>query len=307
MRGTSGLRERPRDRRDGRAATLRRLKFLSPGVIPALGERVVVGREFTWAETMAAQPVAMISENLARELWGDARNAIGQEIREDLKGPWRTIVGVVGDVRDDLQAPAPAIAYYPLLMDNFEGRAVSARRNVSYVIRSERAGSPGLLADVERAVSAANASLPVANVRTLQEIYDGSLARTSFALVMLALAGSMALLIGLVGLYGAMSYLVAQRTREIGIRMALGARASRVAASFLLQGCALTVVGVALGLAIAVPATRVLGSLVAGASTVDVATYAVVSLLLLVTAAAASSVPALRASSVDPVRVLRAG
>jgi ABC-type antimicrobial peptide transport system permease subunit len=192
-------------------------------------------------------------------------------------------------------------------MDNFEGRVVAARRNVSYVIRSDRAGSQGLLTDVQHAVAASNASLPVANVRTLQEIYDGSLARTSFALVMLAAAGAMALLIGLVGLYGAMSYLVAQRTREIGIRMALGARRGRVAVSFVAHGCLLATGGVLMGLAVAVPAARALRALLADVSTVDLPTYAVVSVLLMVTAAAASSVPALRASGVDPVRVLRTG
>src|SRR5262249_26846214 len=151
----------------------------------------------------------------------DPRQAIGKEIRENLTGPWREVVGVVKDVRDDgLQEKAPAGAYYPLAMNDFEGTPVNIQRTVSFVVRSSRAGTAGLLGDLQRAVWSINASLPLANVRTLEEVYDRSLARTSFTLVLLAIAGAMSLLIGLVGIYGVVSYTVTQRSREIGIRIA---------------------------------------------------------------------------------------
>jgi predicted permease len=286
---------------------LRRLKFVSPGLLSAMGNRLIAGREFTWTDTYERRPVAMLSENLARELWQDPRRAIGKEIREDLKGPWREVIGVVGDEREDgVQEKAPAAAYYPLLMNDFEGKAVSVRRSVSYIVRSKRAGAQSLLADVQQAVWSLNPSLPLGNVRTLQEIFDKSLARTSFTLVMLAIAGAMALLIGLVGIYGVFSYSVSQRRREIGIRLALGARERELTRMFIAHGFALALIGVACGLVGAVALTRVLGSLLFGVNPLDPLTYAAVSVGLIVAAMVASYIPALRAMGVDPVEALRA-
>jgi ABC-type antimicrobial peptide transport system permease subunit len=205
-----------------------------------------------------------------------------------------------------VQEKAPAIAYYPLLMNHFEGKPSAVRRTVWYIVRSRRAGLQSLLADVQRAVWSMNASLPLANVRTLQEIYDKSLARTSFTLVMLAIAGAMALLIGLVGIYGVISYSVSQRRREIGIRVALGAQQRELTRLFIAHGFVLALIGVACGLAGAVALTRVLGSLLFGVNPVDPLTYAVVSLGLIAAAIGASYIPALRAMGVDPVEALRA-
>ena len=285
---------------------LRDMKFISPGLLEAMGNHLVAGREFTWTDTYDRRPVAMVSENLARELWGDPRLAIGKEIREKLSGPWREVIGVVNDEREDgVQASAPPMAYYPLVMNDFEGNPVAVRRALWYVVRSRRAGSQSLLADVQRAVWSLNPSLPVARVRTLQEIYDKSLARTSFTLVMLAVAGAMALLIGLVGIYGVISYTVSQRTREIGIRMALGARRPELARMFVAHGFVLALIGVGCGLMAAVVATRVLGSLLFGVKAVDPFTYGMVSVGLIAATAAASFLPALRAAGVDPVEALR--
>jgi predicted permease len=285
---------------------LRRLKFVSPGLLSAMGNHLVAGREFTWTDTMEKRPVAMVSENLARELWPDPQQAIGKEIREDLQGPWREVIGVVSDEREDgVQLKAPSAAYYPLLMDNFENNPVNVRRAVSYVIRSKRAGTPGLLADVQQAVWSMNPNLPLANVRTLQEIFEKSLARTSFTLVMLAIGGAMALLIGVIGIYGVIAYSVSQRVREIGIRMALGAGSKQVTRMFVTHGLALAGIGVLCGLAGAVALTRVLGSLLFDVSPVDPLTYVAVSLGLLAAALIASYAPALRATTVDPLEALR--
>jgi ABC-type antimicrobial peptide transport system permease subunit len=151
-----------------------------------------------------------------------------------------------------------------------------------------------------------NPNLPLANVRTLQEIYDKSLARTSFALVMLAIAGSMALLLGVAGIYGVLSYVVSQRRREIGIRVALGARRQEVTRLFVGQGLRLAAIGIVVGLAAAAALTRLMTSLLFDVSAADPLTYAGVSLVLLSAALLASYVPALRAATVNPVEALRA-
>jgi len=285
---------------------LRRMNFISPGLLTAMGNRLVAGREFTWTDTLERRPVAMLSENLARELWGDPRLAIGKEITETLKNPWREVIGVVGNERSDgVQEKAPLIAYYPLLMDNFRDKPVFAARNVAYVIRSNRAGSQGLLSDVQRAVWSLNASLPLAGVRTLDEIYAKSMARTSFTLVMLAMAGAMALLIGLVGIYGVICYAVSQRRREIGIRIALGAGQRELLRIFLTDGFLLALIGIGCGLAASAALTRVLGSSLFGVSPLDPLTYAAVSLGLIAATVTASYFPARRAMTVDPVEALR--
>ncbi|HEY6969311.1 MAG TPA: ABC transporter permease [Candidatus Angelobacter sp.] len=295
------------DKTYSKVPPLRRIKFISPGLLATMGNRLVAGREFTWTDTMERRPVAMVSENLARELWQDPQNALGKEIREDLKGPWRQVIGVVNDEREDgVQAPAPATAYYPLLMNDFENSAVSARRVVYYVARSKRAGSQNLLAEVQQAVWSLNSNLPLARVRTMQEVFDKSLARTSFTLVMLAIGGAMALLIGVVGIYGVISYTVSQRTREIGIRMALGAQKTGLTRMFVRQALLLAAIGIGCGLAGAAAVTRVLGSLLYGVNPLDPLTYIAVTAGLAAAAALASYLPALRASAVDPVVALRA-
>ena len=285
---------------------LRVFKFVSPGLPAAMGNRLIAGREFTWTDTYQRRPVAMVSQNLARELWQDPQRALGKQIREDLKGPWREVVGVLNDQRDDgIQEKAPAAAYFPLLMNDFEGDSVAVQRTVSYIVRSRRAASQSLLAGVRQAVWSMNPNLPLANVRTLQEIFDKSLARTSFTLVMLAIAGAMALLIGLVGIYGVVSYAVSQRRREIGIRMALGARPNELMRLFLAHGFALALIGVACGLAVSAALTRVLGSFLFDVNPLDPLTYAAASLGLIAAAVTASYFPALRAMAVDPVEALR--
>ncbi|MDQ1387555.1 MAG: putative transport system permease protein [Acidobacteriaceae bacterium] len=285
---------------------LRLFKSVSPGLLAAVGNRLIAGREFTWTDTYERRPVAMVSENLARELWQDPQRALGKQIREDLQGPWREVIGVVNDVRDDgVQEKAPTAAYFPLLMNDFEGDAVAVKRSVSYIVRSKRAGSQTLLADVRQAVWSMNPNLPLANVRTLQEIYDKSLARTSFTLVMLAIAGAMALLIGLVGIYGVISYAVSQRQREIGTRIAVGAQRSDVMKLVLNEGMTLILIGLGVGVAGSLASTRFLSSLLFGVTATDPVTFAAVILLLALVALAACYLPARQAVRVDPMVALR--
>ena len=289
---------------------IRLFKFVSPGYIKTMGASLVAGRDFTWTDAYEMRPVTMVSENLARELWGTPSAAIGKRVRPYANGVWRDVVGVVSDMRDDgLNRKAPAVAYWPVLMADFF--AVSAdnrnfiQRNLTYVIRSRRTGSNGFVNDLGTAVWSINPNLPLASVRTLQEIYDASLARTSFTLVMLAIAGGMALLLGVAGIYGVISYSVSQRTREIGIRIALGAQRQSVTRMFVAHGLVLAGAGVAIGLIAAFGVTRLISSLLFEVDPVDPLTYATVSLTLMAATVLASYVPALRATAVDPIEALR--
>ena len=295
-----------RDKTYDKVPPLRRQKFISPGLLAALGNHLVAGREFTWTDIYERRPVAMVSENLARELWGDPRLAIGKEITPNQNDPWRQVIGVIANERSEgIQQEAPPSAYYPLLLYNFDHNPVGVIRTVAYIIRSGRAGSQGLLSDVQRAVWSMNPSLPLAEVRTLEDIYSKSMERTSFTLVMLAIAGAMALLIGLVGIYGVISYAVSQRRREMGIRTALGARPRHLSRIFVADGLGLTLTGVACGLAASAALTRVLRSSLFGVSPLDPLTYASVSILLITAAFTATYIPALRAMKVDPMEALR--
>jgi putative ABC transport system permease protein len=292
---------------DNQIPPLRSYKLISPGLVATMGGRVVAGRDFTWTDVYDKRRVAMVSENMAREMWGNPAAAVGKRIRENLNGQWREVVGVVSDERTDgVNQTAPAIAIFPILMDKFVRDDPFVRRTLTYIVRSSRAGTRELVTEISQAVWSVNPNLPLADVRTMQEVYDKSLARTSFALVMLAIAGGMALLLGVAGIYGVISYTVSQRTREIGIRLALGARNEEVTGMFVRQGARLAAIGIACGLAAALALTRLMSSMLFDVSPLDPITYAGVSLGLAAAAVLASYLPALRATSVDPVEALRA-
>ena len=179
-------------------------------------------------------------------------------------------------------------------------------RRVSVAIRSERAGTESLLDEIREAVWSVNANLPLAQVRTLGEVYDQSMARTSFTLVMLAIAGAMALLLGVFGIYGVISYAVSQRRREIGIRLALGAQAPDIRGLFVRRGLILAGIGVAIGLGGAAGFTRLMRSLLFGISPLDPITFTAMPVVLAAAAVLASYLPARRAVAVDPVETMRA-
>jgi predicted permease len=291
---------------EGQLPAIRRFNFVSPGLFKTIGNGLISGRDFTWNDISEYQPVAIISENMARELWGNPSAAVGKRIRETLKSPWRTIVGVVHDAYDDgVAEKSPAIVYWPLMQKNFEGDDVSERRGVSFAIRTDRAGSAQLLKTLRETVWSVDASLPLTQVNTLQYYYDRSMARTSLALIMLAIAGAMALLLGVIGIYGVISYSVTQRTREIGVRMAVGAQQPELIRMFVRHGLLLSAVGVAIGIVAAFAASQLMQSLLFGVKAVDPLTYLLVALGLVMCALVASYVPARRVSAVDPVDALR--
>lgn len=292
---------------EGQLPAIRRFNFVSPGAFKTIGNPLIAGRDFTWTDVYSYRPVAIISENLARELWGNPPAALGKRIRETAKAPWRTVIGVVHDsYYDGVNVKAPATVYWPPIMKNFEGDEINVQRGISFVVRSNRTGSEKFLKAIRQAVWSVDASLPLADVRTLQELYDKSLARTSLALLMLAIAGAMALLLGVVGIYGVISYSVTQRTREIGIRMAVGAQQPELTKMFVQHGLVLAGVGVVLGLAVAAASARLMSALLFGVHAVDPLTYGLVALGLVMSAMLASYIPARRVSSVDPVEALRA-
>jgi predicted permease len=292
---------------EGQLPPLRRFKFISPGYFGTIGTPLVAGREITWNDTYKKIPVAMISENVARELWNDPSAALGKRIRVSTKDDWREIIGVVGDVYDDgVAKPASTSVYWPLMMDHFESDDSMSMRNVAFVLRSTRTGSESFLNEVRQAVWSLNPSLPLAEVHALDFFYKHSMARTSFTLIMLGVAGSMALLLGVIGIYGVIAYSVSQRTREIGIRMALGAQQRTLTDMFVRHGLALTGIGVACGLAVAIVVMRLMSSLLFKVSPVDPVAYGAASIGLVATAFLASYLPSRRVSTVDPVEALRA-
>ena len=287
---------------EGQMTPLRRFKSFAPGYFETMGNRLVAGRSVTWREIHEQRPVIVISETLAREYWKEPSRAIGKRVRAMQQGAsWREIVGVVGDERDDgLNQPATAIVYWPMLNEHYRWRTMA------YAVRSARAGTPGFLRELEQAVWSVDRNLPLASVQTLEEIQARSMAQTSFALVMLGIAASVALLIGVVGIYGVIAYAAAQRTREIGVRMALGAQTGDVRKMFLRHGLSLTGTGIVLGIGVAIVVTRVMSAFLFGVGPMDPMTYGVVSGALAAVALLATYLPARRASRVDPIVALRA-
>ena len=285
---------------------VRLFKYASPDFFKTAGTRLVAGREITWPEVYDLRPVVVISESLARELWGTPAAAIGKRLRQRPDTPAHEVIGVVQDVRENgANQDAPPIVYWPS-MSAYVGATAgpSAIRGVTFVIRSERAGTESFLNEVRQAVWSVSAGLAV-SARTMRDVYDQSLARTSFTLVMLAIAASMALFLGVVGIYGVISYAVSQRRREIGIRAALGAQQGELQGMFVRHALALAGIGVAIGLLAAAGLTRLMSTLLYGITPLDPVTYAVVPVILVVATVLASYLPARRAASVSPVEALR--
>jgi putative ABC transport system permease protein len=292
---------------EGQLPPLRRFKFVAPGFFKTIGTPLVAGRDYTWTDIYEERRYVIVSENLAREMWRSPAAALGKRIREGMKDDWREIIGVAGDVHHDgADQKAPPVVYWPVVMKQFWGNDTFVQRGVVYAVRSSRAGSQSFLEQVRQAVWSINSDLPLARVETMEQIYRGSMARSAFTLVMLAIAGAMALLLGLVGIYGVISYSVSQRTRELGIRLALGAPQFRLKTMVVRNGIWLAGVGAAVGLAVSAGLTRIMASWLYGVSLLDPVTYAAVSLGILAAAGAASYLPARRASTLNPVEALRA-
>jgi putative ABC transport system permease protein len=286
----------------------RRNKFVSPGYFDAMGTRIIAGRDITWSDIEAGGRVVVISEDFARELAAEPAGALGKRVRTFLEtDAWREVIGVVQSVHETgLYEEAPSFVYWPVLAEDMWGEAALGTPTGAFVIRSERAGTASLTEEVRQAIRSVNGSIPIGLERTMQDVYSGSLARTSFTLVMLAIAGGMALLLGIIGIYGVLAYVVSQRAREIGIRAALGAEPRQLKTMFLLQGLTLSGAGVVIGLVVAAALGRSMSSLLFGIEPIDPAAYLAAIGVSLAAATLASYVPARRAATIDPMETLRA-
>ena len=276
---------------------LRRFITAMPGTFQTLGVPLVAGREYTWTDIHERRRIVIIGDNFAREYWGAAAAAIGKQIRRNPNDQWSEVIGVVGDVRHDgVDKPAPSSVYWPPRGDN----------SLTYLIRGERAGTESLATEIRQAVWAVNPSAPLTEMRTMRDVYERSMARTAFTLALLGISGFMALLLAAVGIYAVIAYTVAQRTREIGIRLALGAQEGRVKMLFVQHGLLWGGIGAAVGLCVAAALARLMSTLLHEISPFDPLTYAAVAFGLLGAAAVASYLPARRVARVDPVEALRA-
>jgi predicted permease len=292
------LRDRPPN-----AAPVREIQLVSPGFFETLGTPLIVGRTFEWTDVFEQRPVAVISENMAVEEWGSPAAALGKRVRVIPPAPWMEVVGVVQNVHHDgLDRPAPGTVTVPLQTDG----ALRVPATATFVVRSDRVGTPGFLRELDQAVWSAQPAVSLVNVRTLGDLYRRSFARTSLTLRLLGTLATIAMLLGLVGVYGSISYAVAERRREIGICRALGAPDAALRRRFLKQALALSGSGAVVGVAGAAALSQALRSQLYGVSPLDLPTYAVVAAVLLAAAALASYVPARRAAAVDPMEALRA-
>jgi predicted permease len=270
---------------------------VSPGYFGALKIALHRGRVFSDQDVATTESVALVDETLARQYWPN-EDAIGQHIRNGSKSPWATIVGVVEYVKNsDLGGdPIKGRYYYPIFQQ--------PSANATLVVRTE--GDPGAAAAAIRAaVGAVDPSEPISQLRTLSGMVAASLAPRRFVVSMLSIFAAMALLMAVIGLYGVTSYSVSQRTQEIGIRMALGARRSEILGMVIRQGMWLTGGGVLAGLAAALAISRLLSSQLFQVSPFDPLTFGLTAVVLIAAELLACCIPAQRATRVDPMEALR--
>jgi ABC-type antimicrobial peptide transport system permease subunit len=289
----------------GKVPPIRSYRFIAPGYHEALGTGVVAGRTLTWADGDSRARVVVVNEELARQEFGEPGAAVGRRLRDFMGGDFREIIGVTESIRyAGMGRPPPAVVYWPLAVANLWGESLFVSRGVTVVVRT-RADPAPLFPAVREVVWLLAPNLPLADVRTLAQIRQASMGQTAFAMVMLSIAAAVALGLGLIGIYGVISYVVSQRTREIGLRIALGAAPASVRRMVVGQAAGMTAIGVGGGLLAAASLTRLMSGLLYGVRPLDLVTYAAVSLVITAVALAAAYLPARRAAGVDPVAALR--
>jgi putative ABC transport system permease protein len=277
-----------------------RYRVCTPRCFDALGVRILKGRGFTDQDKAEAQPVVMVNETLAKKYWTNG-DALGKRMRfsgpwDKDKNPWMEIIGIVQDVKHELTVAVTPDFYLPHAQDPW---------NAMVLVAKTRVEPQSLAADIRQQVWSFDKDQPVYDLLTMEEVRSLSVSVYSFSSVSLAIFAAIALLLASIGIYGVMSYAVMQRTQEIGIRMALGARAADVLKLVVRNGMYLALIGVVAGLAGAFALTRLLTSLLFGVTPTDLPTFALVTLGLLLVALLACYIPARRATKVDPLVALR--
>ena len=275
-----------------------RYRVCTPDYFSTMRIPIVKGRAFTEQDKAGAPPVVIVNEALARKHW-PGQDPLGKRIRFDIpieKAPWMEIVGVSKNVKHELTREVTPEYYLPHAQDSWNSMVLVARTTVD---------PASLAAGIRQDVAAIDKDQPVFDVRTMQEVRSISMGLQTFSSVMIGIFAGVALLLASIGIYGVMVFVVTQRTQEIGIRMALGARRVDVLQLVLLNGMKLAVFGLVLGLAAAWGVTRFFASLLVGVKPTDVVTFSLVSVCLLAAAFLACYVPARRATKVDPLEALR--
>jgi putative ABC transport system permease protein len=275
-----------------------RYRVCTTNYFQTMGIPVLKGRAFTEQDRAGSQPVIIVNETLARKYWPNT-DPIGKRMRYTgplQENPWMQVVGVVQDVKHEMNLPVTADFYTPHAQDAWSSMVLVAKTKVE---------PAAMAAPIRQQVWALDKDQPVFDVHTMREVQALSLALYSFSSVMLGIFAGVALLLAAIGIYGVMFYAVTQRTQEIGIRMALGARALDVLKLVIKNGMSLALIGVVVGLAGAYALTRLLASLLFGVTPTDVVTFSIVTLGLLLIALLACYIPARRATKVDPLVALR--
>ena len=299
--GTATFRARTEDMAsDPDAGTIVAFTFEAGDYFKAMGIDVLAGRPLETNDHLTNQRNIVVSKTAANLLW-PGKDPIGRRLQRPGQTGWETVVGVVEDVmqygfRD---TPQPLI-YFPLVGPTPREWVISSP---AYVVKTRRAET--IAPEIRALVREVAPSAPMYRVYTMARLARESMMQLSFTLLTLGIASALALILGAVGLYGVLSYVVAQRTREIGVRMALGAEAGRVRRMVVAQGARVVAVGVVIGVAVALAFTRALGSLLFGVKAVDAPTFVAVSAFMVAIGLVASYLPARRASKVDPIESLR--
>jgi predicted permease len=273
---------------------------VAPGYFSAMGIPVVAGRDFSPDDREGQVPVVIVSRSIATRFYG-GESPIGRRMKQgpaQSTQPWATIVGVVGEVKNDgLAALTPrGTMYFPL--------GQKGERGMWVVVRSQ--APPERLGPMfRRQTAAVDRERPVAAVRTIDQLVESSVAQPKFSTVMLTVFAALALILAAVGLYGVISYGISQRTREIGVRMALGASRSTVVKMVVGDALVMTAAGIAIGGGIALAAGRIMGGLLFGVKPADPMVFLLVILGLGAVGMMAAAVPAVRASRIDPSDAIR--
>jgi predicted permease len=293
------IESRPRD--DSDLPPVAMYDWVAPGYFETMGIPLISGRSVERADHEGGRPVLWVSESFATTFLDGS--ALGERVRFNDHEPWQEIVGVVGDVRNfGLKEDIRPVAYLPMVVEG-----VSREELARMIVVARTEGDPAALApSVRRVVTGIDPRVPLTDTRTMKEVVSASMADTAFTMTLLGIAAGVALLLGAVGIYGVIAYVVSQRTREIGVRMALGARSGDVQGMVVRQGLRVTVLGVGLGMIGAFALTRVMATLLFGVSATDPVTFGLVPLVLAGVALLASYLPARRASHIDPTEALRA-